>query len=176
MLIKYNKSFWVKVILSIFLVFFLCTSCRKAEEVYVPEIGKAFTDFEIKDIYDRNIGTSTLKGRVFILEFWTTWCEPCRLSIPLLSSIYMKYRDRGLEIIAVSLDEGMDNERMRDFVREYSIPYRVAIADNKLRKKFNIYMLPTTFLVDRNGILLNIYRGYIPDMEEIFEKEIEKLI
>ncbi len=157
------------------LMFFICSSCRKVER-YVPVIGEPFTDFDIKDIDGVRINSINLKGKIFIIEFWATWCEPCRVTIPFLSSIQTKYKDKGMEIIAISLDEDMNNVRMKDFVREYSIPYRVVIADNSIRKKFNIYMVPTIFLVDRNGILVNIYRGYIPDMEEILVKEIEGLL
>ncbi len=154
-------------------LFFL--SCRRVER-YVPVIGEPFIDFNIMDIDGVKINSTDLKGKVFILEFWATWCEPCRVAIPFLSSIHMKYKDKGVEIIAISLDEDMNDERMKDFVREYSIPYRVVIADNNIRKKFNIYMVPTIFLVDRNGILVNIYRGYLPNMEEVLVKEIEGVL
>ena len=134
------------------LVFCLCGSwafllphCAKKgkESVSTP-------DFTLKTLEGQEITLSKLKGKVVLLDFWATWCAPCRESIPHLVELYKTYGEKGLEVIGMNLDRG-DTDTVRRFVKSMDIPYPIALTPEEVARDFGVTALPTTILIDKEG-------------------------
>ncbi len=132
--------------------------------------GSPFPDFKGKTIDGREIDTSSLRGKIVLVNFWATWCPPCRSEMPLFQRVYGKYRDQGFEIIGVSTDSSV--EVVRKFVREYRLTFPIVLDENDLSSKLRIGGLPTSFLIDRDGRVLKVRLG---EYREI-EKDLRKLL
>jgi peroxiredoxin len=99
------------------------------------------------------------KGRVVVLDFWATWCGPCKLEIPWLKDFQRKYKDRGFEVIGVSMDEE-GWQVVKPFVAELEINYRVVIGDDSTAQLYGgVDALPTTFVIDREGRIAAVHVG-----------------
>ena len=128
-------------------------------------------NFKLQTLRGRTIELSQLKGKTVVINFWATWCGPCRAEIPGFIEVYEKYKSKGLEIVGVSVDEGGWSD-VKPFVKEYKIDYPVVLATKKVEKEYgNIDAIPTTFIVDKNGFIVDRHLGYLK-MED-FEKRIE---
>ncbi len=150
---------------------------EKVPEVVVENKKKVFKpapDFTLSDIYGEKRSLSDFKGKVIILDFWATWCPPCRAEIPHFIELYKEYRDQGLEIIGVALDWNAQRV-VAPFVQERGINYTVLLGKKDVTDLYGgIMSIPTTFIIDRNGGIRKRYIGYKD--KEIFEKEIKKLL
>lgn len=120
----------------------------------------AVADFTIQDLEGRTISLASLRGRVTIVNFWATWCSPCRAEIPDLVSLQEKYRDT-LQIIGISEDEAPPAVVKR-FAAEHHVNYPVVMVTPELRKIFpGVYALPTTFLLDREARVVQKHVGLV---------------
>jgi len=109
------------------------------------DIAPAFT---LKDL--RGTEQSLPRGKVLLLNFWATWCPPCRQEMPSMAALHQKLKDHGLKIVAVSVDR--DQRELAGFVREYSIPFEVlhdGSAD--ISRRYGVFRYPESFLIDRSG-------------------------
>jgi thiol-disulfide isomerase/thioredoxin len=123
---------------------------------------------------DDSLTLSSFKGSVIILNFWATWCPPCRMEIPDLVELYGKYKDKGLAIIGVSLDSG-GSAGVKRFVIEKGITYPVVIGNEKISNSFGgISGIPTTFIIDRTGNIKERIVGL--RQKTYFEDAIKKLL
>jgi cytochrome c biogenesis protein CcmG, thiol:disulfide interchange protein DsbE len=112
------------------------------------------------------------RGRIVLINFWATWCEPCRTETPMLIKLGKEYKPRGLEIVGIALDEE-GAEPIKKFIAEYKIKYPILLpAPGSLLSQ--IEPVPTTLLIDAEGRLAKKYVGAMP--EEILREDIEKLI
>lgn len=162
---------WKGIILS--LIFFISLSCERA----VIQEGKVLPDLSFKSINGETIRLHNLKGKVVLIEFWATWCEACREAIPDLLEIYKNNRDKGFELIAVSVDEGGDYiARIKDFIKEHDISYTVAVDGVSLSRRFGVYTIPSVFIINREGVLVKRYPGYFPDFAGKIDKDIKGLL
>ncbi len=132
-------------------------------------------DFTLTSLDGKTITLSQLRGKVVLLDFWATWCAPCRLAIPHLNDLYKAYRERGLEIIGLSLDKGSP-ERVRKFALNMSIQYAIIMADDDLVKKYGISPIPTTYLIDRDGYIANKWVGFSRTLMSKIAAETERLL
>lgn len=121
-------------------------------------IGKKAPDFTLKDINNKPFNLSSLRGKVVILNFWATWCPPCRAEMPSLNNLYREFRNKGLEVVAISTDRY--SSIIKDYISKNPIDFIVLIdTDNKVSRQFKVFSIPTTFLIDRNGIIIERYLG-----------------
>jgi thiol-disulfide isomerase/thioredoxin len=129
--------------------------------------------FSLTDLNGRNLELSTYRGKVVLLDFWATWCGPCRIEIPGFVGLQDRYREEGLAVIGISLDDGP--EPVREFYREFKMNYPVAMGDDKVSELFGgILGLPTTFLIGRDG---RIYAKHVGATDiSVFEEEIKELL
>lgn len=100
-----------------------------------------------------------MRGKVILLDFWATWCGPCRESIPHLIQLYKTYQKNGFEVIGMSMDKG-DIEVVRNFVRAMEIPYSIVITPDEVARKYKVTAIPTTFFIDKKGILRERITGF----------------
>ena len=130
-------------------------------------------EFSLTDLNGRNLELASYRGKVVLLDFWATWCGPCRIEIPGFVDLQERYREQGLAIIGISLDDGP--EPVREFYREYKMNYPVAMGDGKVSELFGgILGLPTTFLIGRDGRIYSKHMG-ATDIS-VFEEEIKELL
>jgi thiol-disulfide isomerase/thioredoxin len=130
-------------------------------------------NFSLTDLDGRKIELAELKGKVVLIDFWATWCGPCRIEIPGFVELQNRYRDEGLVVIGVSLDDSV--EPVKDFYREFKMNYPVAMGDGKVTELFGgILGLPTTFLVGRDGRIYSKHTGLTA--KQVFEEEIQELL
>ena len=107
-------------------------------------------NFTLQTLDGQEITLSKLKGKVILLDFWATWCAPCRESIPHLIQLYKTYQKDGLEVIGMNLDRG-DMDIVRHFVKSTDIPYPIVITSQDVERGYGVTGLPTTILIDREG-------------------------
>ena len=128
---------------------------REAENIYADSIRKRLTsqpapEFQLERLSGGRVKLSDLKGKVVLLNFWATWCGPCREEMPHLAKIYEKYRDRGFEILAITTDEKSDRPKVAPFVEKYGLTFPV-LYDDGTAEAYNVNGIPATVYVDAQG-------------------------
>jgi len=108
-------------------------------------------NFSLKTLDGQEITLSELKGKVILLDFWATWCGPCRESIPHLVQIYKSNQEKGFELIGMNLDKKGEVDMVRHFVRSMDIPYPITMTPEDVARNYGVSGLPTTILIDKEG-------------------------
>jgi thiol-disulfide isomerase/thioredoxin len=110
-------------------------------------------DFTITLLDGTIVNLAQLKGKVVFLNFWATWCGPCRSEMPSMEAVYQKLKDKGLEIIAVNL--GDSRKEVTDFMNNYKLNFPAGLDEKKLTGKYyHIQAIPTTYIIDRRGLII----------------------
>ena len=130
-------------------------------------------DFSLPDLKGGQLELSAYRGKVVLLDFWATWCDPCRDEIPHFAEMQDKYRDQGLQIIGISMDD--EPEPVRDFYQKFKMNYPVVMGNAKIGEAYGgVLGLPIAFLIGRDG---RIYSRHIGATDvSVFETEIGKLL
>ncbi len=140
---------------------------KRRDEPRVP-------DFSLVDMEGRTLRMADLRGRVVLIDFWATWCGPCRMEIPHLIDLHRDLSSEGFTVLGISVDQKGPSV-VRPFVASNKIPYPVVMADQATVEKFGgIRAVPTAFLVDREGYIVGKYEGYRD--RTFLEKEIRKAL
>jgi cytochrome c biogenesis protein CcmG/thiol:disulfide interchange protein DsbE len=135
---------------------------------------KTAPDFALKDANGKLVHLADFKGKVVLLDFWATWCGPCQIEIPWFTEFQRKYKDRGFEVLGVSMDDD-GWKAINPFVEKRKINYRVVLGDDKTGDQFGgLEALPTTFVIDRAGRIASVHVG-LTDKKD-FEDAIENLL
>ena len=150
--------------------FFLLPQCSKEKE---SPAGLA-PDFTLKTLDGQEITLSQLKGRVVLLDFWATWCGPCRESIPHLIQLYNHYRGNGFELIGMDVDKG-DVETVRRFVKSMDIPYPIVVAPDDVVRSYRVTSLPATILIDKEGNLRERIAGFSDTIAQELTRKVADL-
>jgi cytochrome c biogenesis protein CcmG/thiol:disulfide interchange protein DsbE len=138
------------------------------------EVVKKAYDFELKDLDGKTHRLSDFRGKVVILDFWDTWCPPCRHEIPGFVELQKEYKDDGFVMIGVAFAR-YGPDAVREFMKDYKINYVNLIGDQKVVDGYGgITSIPTTFVIDKEG---NIYKKHVGfKAKSVFEKEIKELL
>ncbi|MCZ6479861.1 MAG: TlpA disulfide reductase family protein [candidate division NC10 bacterium] len=124
-------------------------------------VGHPAPDFTLPNLQGRPVQLSNFRGKkaVFI-NFWATWCPPCRLEMPMMEKAYHVYKGDGLEILAISVDSG-PKSLVRNFIQEFELTFPALLdPDMKTMNQFRIFAIPASFLVDKEGMIRFRELGY----------------
>lgn len=123
----------------------------------------------------QHLELAKMRGEVVYVDFWASWCVPCRLSMPTLDALYRKYHDRGFRVVGVNKDVGRE-EAMR-FLHRVNVSFPlVADGDDALAKAFDVQAMPSGYLVDRKGVVRYVHRGFTAETAAELPTEIESLL
>jgi peroxiredoxin len=136
-----------------------------------PRMAPPFT---LTDTSGNQVSSSLFLGKPIVINFFATWCPPCRQEIPGFVEVYNKYRGRGFELVGISLDSDTKRE-LPAFMMENRIGYRILMGDIATARAYGgVTTIPTTFFVGRDGRIRNVHVGYID--KDAFEREVQKLL
>jgi thiol-disulfide isomerase/thioredoxin len=129
------------------------------KRIAVAEAGKPFPALTLTDTTGATLSLTDMKGKVVFVDVWSSWCVTCREKIPEIKKIYQKYKNKGLEVIGISLD--IDKQKWLDAIKKdkqpwkaYCEPTKFSENKNEFTKRFFIYAIPVNYLIDENGILV----------------------
>jgi len=159
-----------KNLLAAAIVLALLPGCTSREK---QAVSGAAPDFTLQDMSGKKVSLSGLKGSVVLLDFWATWCPPCRESMPGLERLHKTYGSRGLTVLAISMDEG-GWDHVKSFMDENRITFSVLQGTEDVSTKYQVRMIPAIYLVDKQGVIRKQYLG--AGNEEALEQEIKALL
>lgn len=150
---------------------------RAEPQVAIPagEIGSRLPDFSLKDLRGKELSSADFKGKVVLVDFWATWCQPCKKEMPGYQRLLDAYGKRGLVVVGFKFDTMADTEDPLRFARRIGVRYPLAVASEQLRQAFGgIEGLPTTLIYDRHGILRQKIVGF--EYTSVVESDLKPLL
>lgn len=160
-----------------FLILSLCLGCPflfpdcSGEK---KELGQA-PNFTLKTFGGQEVTLSSLRGKVVLLDFWATWCVPCKESIPHLIQIYKDDQQKGLEVIGMNMDKG-DVNAVRRFVQSMDIPYPVVTTPEEVVRNYGVVGLPTAVLIDKQGRIRDKIPGFTVKIAQATATKVRELL
>lgn len=137
--------------------------------------GRPAPDFALKSSTGTNMRLSELRGDVVMINFWATWCGPCRQEMPLLDELYQRYNRVGFNLLGVNIDD--DSNRAMAMINELGVEFPVLFdARKEVSKMYDVDAMPVTVLVDREGNIRYVHQGYKPGYEEKYLNEVRALL
>ncbi len=170
MFLRFRTSSWILTIL-IFLI--LSLGCQKESDGL-----QTAPDFALEDLSGNRVTLKQYQGHIVVLDFWATWCPPCRASIPELVRVQKKFRDKGVVLLGLSVDDPdmYKNKYLLAFKQKFKMNYPVLRADLKIMQDYfgtERVAVPTAFVINKDGKIVDRHVGYIPGA---IEKSIKKLL
>ncbi len=137
--------------------------------------GLPAPDFALKSSTGENLRLSEFRGDVVMINFWATWCGPCRQEMPLLDQLYTRYERVGFSLLGVNIDD--DPARAMDMIRELGVSFPVLFdARKEVSQLYGVDAMPVTVLVDREGTVRYVHKGYKPGYEDLYLDQIRSLL
>ncbi len=142
----------------------------------VPKEGFTAPDFTLSLLDGGTVTLSALKGKVVLVNFWTSWCPPCRKEMPAIESVYRSYKDLGLVVIGLNLTAQDSKQEAASFAQEIGVTFPIALdLDNSVGNLYRVTALPTSFFIDRNGVIRSVIVGG-PMSEALIQTKVEELL
>jgi len=141
----------------------------------LPAAGVAAPNFALKSDSGRNVRLSELRGQVVLINFWASWCGPCRQELPLLNKIYGQYRAAGFMLLAVNVDDNRkDAEAM---LKQLGLRFPILFDGSKnVAKLYGVDTMPATLVIDRDGRVRYVHRGYYSGYEQKYDQQVRELL
>lgn len=139
------------------------------------QAGKDAPDFTLHSSAGKNIRLQELRGEVVMVNFWATWCGPCREEMPALNRLHEKYRAAGFTLLGVNVDDKTD--KATQMAQRLRVGYPLLHdTDKRASRQYDVTAMPMTFLIDRDGKLRFAHKGYVPGYENNYEAQIRQLL
>lgn len=153
----------------VFMMVFLLGACSQSGAL---EVGGSAPDFALTDTNGESVRLSDFAGKVIILDFFASWCPPCREEIPDFIALEKEYGPKGFAVVGISL---VDADQTRAFMRKMGINYSVLVDDGRVSRTYGpVRSIPTTFLIDRDMKVRKVYIGY--RTRDVFEADMNELL
>jgi len=155
---------------------FVCMALFFSQGSFSASEGQMAPNFKLPGINTGNLmSLKSQRGKVVYLDFWASWCGPCRQSLPMLNELRKELRSKGFEVIAVNLDE--DKKDAQTFLKQFPVSYPVLLdPKGKVPQKYNLPGMPTSYLIDRKGKIRKVHIGFKKqDMSKI-RKQVMSLL
>jgi peroxiredoxin len=137
--------------------------------------GQSAPDFALKSSDGENLRLSEYRGDVVMVNFWATWCGPCRQEMPLLDELYSRYQRVGFSLLGVNIDD--NSNKAMNMVSELGVSFPVLFDTSKeVSKLYEVEAMPVTVLIDRAGTIRYVHHGYKPGYEEKYLDQIRSLL
>ncbi len=154
-----------------------CSRPQEAAHQASASPGAAAPDFRLQDVGGATVHLSGLRGKVVVLEFWATWCPPCRAAVPELADLHRRFSGRGVAVLGISVDSGNNlSEKLAAFSSAHVIPYPVLIGTEEVAERYGVRSIPATFVIDRAGVIVRTFPGYSESYGKAVGSLIEELI
>lgn len=157
------------------LTFLLLACLIPSQAQAIPRTGQPSPNFKVVTTSGQSVSLDNYRGHVLVIDFFATWCIPCRSSIPHLVEMNRKYGKQGLQVLGLSADEDGEKD-VREFAGQYRINYPLALAGEAVQADFGIRSVPVMYIVDKKGKIVEIYRGFSDEMGNSMERLIKKLL
>ena len=160
---------WISAGCACFLILGLAASVAAVDEgARAPELGARTLDGQTLRMAD-------LRGKVVIVDFWASWCEPCREEMPVLERLYRRYREQGLVVVGVSVDRTERNAR--GFLRRTRVSFPIIHdASHAIANRYSPPKMPSSYIVDRRGVIRHVHEGFRAGDAEQMEREVRALL
>jgi len=137
---------------------------RPQEAPVAVTVGSMAPDFTLENVQGEKVSLSQLRGKVVIVNFWATWCPPCRSEMPSMEVLQRTFKDDGLVLLAINIEkEG--RPVVEKFLKESPYSFQILLDDNaSVQNRYNVFQFPESFIVDRNGIVVKKVIGAVPWM------------
>jgi peroxiredoxin len=137
--------------------------------------GQPAPDFALKSSSGQNLRLSEYRGDVVMINFWATWCGPCRQEMPLLDELYSRYQRVGFNLLGVNIDD--DSSRAMDMIDELGVSFPVLFDSSKeVSRLYRVDAMPVTIIVDREGNIRHVHQGYKPGYEQQYLDQVRALL
>ena len=133
-------------------------------------------DFALKDLGGKTITLEQFIGeKIVIMEFWATWCGPCRMTMAAVHNVREKYRDKG--VVVLSIDQGEDTQKVKTYVESKGLKLHVLLdSDSEVSRMYGVSGIPTLFVIDKEGVVKARVVGYRPDLEPALSEFLNQLL
>ena len=140
--------------------------------------GEAAPDFTLRDLNNQSVSLSQFKGKVVLINFWATWCQPCMVEMPHIQKMYTDLKDKGFEVISISSDDARSASMVKPLIQRNKYTFRVLLdKETTVVGQYNpSKVLPYTVVVDQAGKVAFVHQGYNPGDEVRMREEIEGLL
>lgn len=165
-----HSSLFTRIFIGLLISFSVITG-----PLHAAEMNKPAPDFTLKGIDGKNLKLSELAGNVIFLNFWASWCAPCREEMPLLDALHKKYQALGFMVLGVNVEEQTD--LARSYISRRPVDFPILLdPTNQVSKSYKVVAMPTSVLIDRNGNMRYLHHGYKAGDEQKYTKMVKKLI
>ena len=132
-------------------------------------------DFTLKSRAGDNVRLKELSGDVIVINFWASWCGPCRKELPKLEELHQKYKDLGVTILGINIDA--NTELSKKLLKEFPVNFTILYdPENTVSDDYEIQSMPSTFLVDKKALFRYRHNGYLPGYEDKYDEQIKQLL
>jgi len=140
-----------------------------------PSVGAAAPTFELNVMGGKQLGLDELRGQVVLINFWASWCGPCRTEMPRLDALYRKYKAAGVTLVGINVEP--DSGDARNYLKSTPVTFPILFdTDSKVSKLYEVAGMPSTVILDRKGTVRYIHRGYKPGEEDAYLDQIRALM
>jgi len=165
----------------LFAVFALLPACKGKEAPLQKKassaiVGNKAPGFTLKDVNGRSVSLADFSGKVLIIDFWATWCGPCKGATQELEKLYGRYKEKGVIIIGISMDEGNAAQKVKGFAGAHGLTYLMLLDDGQTSKSYAVRNIPATFILDKDHIIRKIYPGYLPALGTRIAEQVDSVL